>query len=175
MFVAYTIQCQSPVVLAHVRSRHFSLSKQGDGVKNSVKSFNMGSKIEYVESSHIYATTYVRNSKGIGVLWAIFTICYAIISVVAFITPEWIGDVEAENPGRFGLWTVCQTGENGEVCTGRLDDFPSISSTAFQASTVFVGVAVVFAIMTLCAMVLFFFCQSTSVFHICGWMQIISG
>lgn len=135
----------------------------------------MGSKIEYVESSHIYATTYVRNSKGIGVLWAIFTICYAIISVVAFITPEWIGDIEAENPARFGLWTVCQAEENGEQCQGRLDDFPAISSTAFQAATVFVGVAVIFAILTLCAMVLFFFCQSTSVFHICGWMQIISG
>lgn len=135
----------------------------------------MGSKIEYVESSHIYATTYVRNSKGIGVLWAIFTICYAIISVVAFITPEWIGDVEADNPGRFGLWTICQAEENGEQCHGRLDDFTSISSTAFQAATVFVGVSVIFALLTLCAMVLFFFCQSTSVFHICGWMQVISG
>lgn len=135
----------------------------------------MGSKIEYIESSHIYATTYVRNSKGIGVLWAIFTICYAIISVVAFITPEWIGDIETENPARFGLWTSCRTEENGEQCSGKIDDFPSIPSTSFQIATIFVGVAVVFAILTLCAMILFFFCQSTNVFHICGWMQVISG
>lgn len=70
----------------------------------------MGSKIEYVESSHMYATNYIRNSKAIGVLWGIFTICYAIIGVVAFVTPEWLGDLEHENPGRFGLWTRCSYG-----------------------------------------------------------------
>lgn len=74
----------------------------------------MGSKIEYVESSHMYATNYIRNSKAIGVLWGIFTICYAIIGVVAFITPEWLGDLEHENPGRFGLWTRCSYGGNGK-------------------------------------------------------------
>lgn len=47
----------------------------------------MGTKIEYVDSTQIYATNYIRNSKAIAVLWAIFTICYAIISVVAFVTP----------------------------------------------------------------------------------------
>jgi len=80
----------------------------------------MGSKIEYVDSSQIYATNYVRNSKAIGVLWAIFTICYAIIIVVSFITPEWIGNVNGENPGKFGLWTVCHAEETGEICRGRL-------------------------------------------------------
>lgn len=74
----------------------------------------MGSKIEYVESSHMYATNYIRNSKAIGVLWGIFTICYVIIGVVAFITPEWLGDLEHENPGRFGLWTRCNYGGNGK-------------------------------------------------------------
>lgn len=79
----------------------------------------MGSKIEYVESSHMYATNYIRNSKAIGVLWGIFTICYAIIGVVAFVTPEWLGDLEHENPGRFGLWTRCSYGGNGmcSYCT----------------------------------------------------------
>lgn len=76
---------------------------------------NMGSKIEYVESSHMYATNYIRNSKAIGVLWGIFTICYAIIGVVAFVTPEWLGDLEHENPGRFGLWTRCSYGGNGKL------------------------------------------------------------
>jgi hypothetical protein len=48
----------------------------------------MGAKvIEYVEASQIYATNYIRNSKAIAVLWAIFTICYAIIVVVSFVTP----------------------------------------------------------------------------------------
>jgi hypothetical protein len=61
----------------------------------------------------MYATNYIRNSKAIGVLWGIFTICYAIIGVVAFITPEWLGDLEHENPGRFGLWMRCSFGGTG--------------------------------------------------------------
>jgi hypothetical protein len=48
----------------------------------------MGHKvIEYVDASQIYATNYIRNSKAIAVLWAIFTICYSIIVVVSFVTP----------------------------------------------------------------------------------------
>jgi len=134
----------------------------------------MGSKIEYVDSSQIYATNYVRNSKAIGVLWAVFTICYAIIIVVSFITPEWIGNIEGENPGKFGLWTVCNAEENGD-CKGRLEDIMNMSNRAFQATTVLVGVAVVTALLAICAMTLFFFCHSTTVFHVCGWMQLISG
>lgn len=135
----------------------------------------MGSKIEYVESSHLYATNYVRNSKAIGVLWAIFTICYAIISVVAFVTPEWIGDLETEYPRKFGLWQVCRADEAVEDCKGRLDDFMSINGLVFKIATVLVGIAVALALFTICAMLLFFFCQSTTVFHICGWMQLLSG
>lgn len=47
----------------------------------------MGTKVEYVDSAHMYATNYIRNSKAIAVLWGIFSICYAIISAVAFVTP----------------------------------------------------------------------------------------
>lgn len=48
----------------------------------------MGTKIiEYVDASHMYATNYIRNSKAIAVLWAIFTICYSIIVIVSFVTP----------------------------------------------------------------------------------------
>ncbi|XP_061705585.1 LHFPL tetraspan subfamily member 3 protein isoform X1 [Cydia pomonella] len=134
----------------------------------------MGSKIEYVDSSHLYATNYVRNSKAIGVLWAIFTICYAIISVVAFVTPEWIGDLETEYPRKFGLWQVCRTDDALEDCKGRLDDFFSINGLVFKIATALVGIAVAAALFTICTMLLFFFCQSTTVFHICGWLQLLS-
>ncbi|XP_058802094.1 LHFPL tetraspan subfamily member 3 protein [Phymastichus coffea] len=137
----------------------------------------MGSKVEYVESSHMYATNYIRNSKAIGVLWAIFTICYAIIGVVAFITPEWLGDLEHENPGRFGLWMRCSFGGTGELveeCVGRLDELSSIASVPFRASTILVGIAVIIALASILTMTLFFFCQSTTVFYVCGWMQVVS-
>ncbi|KAL1502205.1 hypothetical protein ABEB36_007381 [Hypothenemus hampei] len=135
----------------------------------------MGSKIEYVDSSQIYATNYVRNSKAIGVLWGIFAICYSIIVVVAFITPEWIGNVQGENPGKFGLWTQCYAEETGEVCKGRLDDIMSIANKSFQGATGLVGLAAGTSILAIGLMILFFFCHSTTVFHICGWMQLISG
>jgi hypothetical protein len=145
----------------------------------SVFIVTMGSKVEYVESSHIYATNYVRNSKAIGVLWGIFTICYAIIVVVAFVTPEWIGDtLESEYPGRFGLWARCyfrSSSGGGEDCQGRLDDLSTVASPAFRAATVFVGLSVILALLAICSMLLFFFFQSTTVFHVCGWIQVSSG
>ncbi|XP_063238606.1 LHFPL tetraspan subfamily member 3 protein isoform X2 [Bacillus rossius redtenbacheri] len=141
----------------------------------------MGSKVEYVESSHIYATNYIRNSKAIGVLWGIFTICYAIIGVVAFVTPEWIGDTaESEYPGRFGLWSRCyfraasEVGGGAEDCRGSLDDLSSVPSTAFKVASVFVGLSVVLALLAICCMLLFFFLQSTTVYHVCGWVQVFS-
>ncbi|XP_075216132.1 tetraspan membrane protein in hair cell stereocilia [Lycorma delicatula] len=138
----------------------------------------MGSKVEYVDSSHMYATNYVRNSKAIGVLWGIFTICYAIIGVVAFVTPEWMGDTQvSENPARFGLWSSCFFGSSvgvAEDCQGRLNDLGTIPTVASKVATVFAGLSVLIALLTIVVMLLFFFFASTTVFHVCGWMQVIS-
>lgn len=140
----------------------------------------MGSKIEYVDSSQLYATNYVRNAKSVGVLWGIFTVCYAIIVAVAFITPEWIGDTTtSENPARFGLWSSCYFG-NGvssavEDCQGKLDELSSISNTAIRLATIFGAAAVCIALIIVIMLLLFFFFQSTTVYLICGWLHIISG
>ncbi|XP_031618320.1 LHFPL tetraspan subfamily member 3 protein [Contarinia nasturtii] len=134
----------------------------------------MGTKIEYVDSNHLHATNYIRNSKAIAVLWAIFTICYAIISAVAFFTPEWVGDLDSENAGRLGLWQVCQRDETSDNCQKQLADFLSIPSIPFQVATAFVGLSVVTAVLTILFLVFLFFLKSTTVFHICGWMQILS-
>lgn len=136
----------------------------------------MGSKIEYVDSTQIYATSYVRNAKAIGVLWVIFTICYGIIGMVTFVTPEWIGNSSGDNPGKFGLWSTCRVneGESGEQCRGHLSEFTSMENIAFQGATVAVGLAVLTALLTVCAMCLFFFCHSTTVYYICAWLQLFS-
>lgn len=139
----------------------------------------MGSKVEYVDSSHMYATNYVRNSKAIGVLWGIFTICYAIIAVVAFVTPEWMGETSgSESPARFGLWSSCSYGNSAGVvedCQGRLDDLSTIPSLFGKVATILAAISVLVALITIVAMLLFFFIASTKVFHLCGWMQVISG
>lgn len=47
--------------------------------------------------------------------------------------------------------------------------------TFLQVATAFVGFSVLTAYLTILLLVLLFFMKSTTVFHICGWMQILSG
>ncbi|XP_009960413.1 PREDICTED: lipoma HMGIC fusion partner-like 4 protein, partial [Leptosomus discolor] len=90
---------------------------------------------------------YVRNSRAIGVLWAIFTICFAIINVVVFIQPYWVGDsVNTPKPGYFGLFHYCVgSGLAGRElsCRGSFTDFSTIPSGAFQAAAFFVLLSMV--------------------------------
>lgn len=128
----------------------------------------------------MYATNYVRNAKAVGVLWGIFTVCYAIIVAVAFITPEWIGDTTtSENPARFGLWSSCYFG-NGvstavEDCQGKLEDLSNIPSIAIRVAAIFGSVSVCIAIIIVVMLLLFFLFQSTTVYLICGWLHVLSG
>lgn len=138
----------------------------------------MGSKVEYVDSSQLYATNYVRNAKAVGVLWGIFTVCYAIIVAVAFITPEWIGDTTtSENPARFGLWSSCYFGNgmSSEDCQGKLDELSSIPNMALRVAAISGGVSVCIAVVIVVMLLFFFFFQSTTVYLICGWLHIFSG
>ena len=152
----------------------------------------MDSKIDYggmnaaAESSNqFYTSKYIRNSKAVGILWGVFTICSAILNVVVFISPQWVGDTESsKSPGNFGLWKFCtllssstQSGqdEGSLICIGDLNNFASILSPAFRASTVFVGLSVIVIVLCVVAFLLFIPMRSNSVFEICGTMQFLSG
>ncbi|GIY58544.1 hypothetical protein CEXT_532801 [Caerostris extrusa] len=64
-------------------------------------------KYEYTSEASGYHANYMRNSKAIGVLWGVFTICFAIINAVVFIQPQWIGDTpDSRGTGYFGLLAV---------------------------------------------------------------------
>ncbi|KAF8771943.1 LHFPL tetraspan subfamily member 3 protein like [Argiope bruennichi] len=136
-------------------------------------------KYEYTSEASGYHANYMRNSKAIGVLWGVFTICFAIINAVVFIQPQWIGDTpESRGTGYFGLWQSCrQSIQDGQelVCHGRLDDFASIPSPAFKMATIFIGLSAVAIVLCILCMFLFFVCHSSTVFHICGWLQVLSG
>ena len=83
----------------------------------------MGKTMKYMESSHMYSTKFMRNSKAVGVLWGIFSVCYAIIVMVIFtqvsdyqenlqinalVQDQWIGDGDlSKSSGNFGLWRWC--------------------------------------------------------------------
>ncbi|KAG0712134.1 LHFPL tetraspan subfamily member 4 protein [Chionoecetes opilio] len=150
---------------------------------------------QYADQGHIYTTNYVRNSKAIGVLWAVFTICFAIINIVVFVQPQWIGDTQdSKGTGYFGLWQWCAGGgvgggvggsSSGRVsgvelagrtleCRGQLDQFSTLLNTPSRVATVLVGLSVVLTLLTICAMLLFFFLRSSTVFHLAGSMQLLA-
>lgn len=130
------------------------------------------------EAAKIYHTNYVRNARAIGVLWAVFTICFAIITVVVFIQPYWIGDsVNTPQAGYFGLFHYCIGNPitSELVCKGSVFDFGSIPSGAFRTAMFFVGTSMLLIVGTIVCLGLFFFCNSASVYKICAWMQTSSG
>ncbi|XP_045598339.1 LHFPL tetraspan subfamily member 3 protein [Procambarus clarkii] len=133
--------------------------------------------IEYADQTHVHTTNYMRNSKAIGVLWGVFTICFAIINIVVFVQPQWIGDTQdSKGTGYFGLWQWCAVGHvGGELeCRGKLDDFTSLLNTPSKAATILVGLSVVLTLLCICTMLLFFFFRSSTVFHMAGCMQLLS-
>lgn len=152
---------------------HKSYHPSGPGYAPSVQYYSPS------ELNHFhFQANYLRNSRAIGVLWAVFTMCYAIINVVIFVQPQWLGDTESsKGTGYFGLWKSCRLLQDGQdlLCEGRLDDFSSIQSPAFRAATVFIGLSVVVIFLCLCSFLLFFFLHSSTVFHVCGWFQAANG
>ncbi|KPP65039.1 lipoma HMGIC fusion partner-like 3 protein-like [Scleropages formosus] len=130
------------------------------------------------EAAKIYQTNYVRNSRAIGVLWAIFTILFAIVNVVCFIQPYWIGDgVDTPQAGYFGLFHYCiGNGLSRELtCQGSFTEFSTIPSGAFKAASFFIGTSMMLVITCIGCFLLFFFCSTATVYKICGWMQLASG
>ncbi|TRY71228.1 hypothetical protein TCAL_06542 [Tigriopus californicus] len=137
--------------------------------------------------SQFYTSKYIRHSRAVSIIWAVFTVCSAIINIVVFMSSNWVGDtVTSKGPGHFGLWKFCTvlssegtgTGvspKESVVCIGDLNNFSSILSPAFRAATVFVGLSVIVIVLCVLAFILFCFMKSNSVFEICGTMQFLSG
>ena len=148
-------------------------------------------------AQQFYTSKYIRNSRAVGILWAAFTLCTAVLDVVAFASSNWAGDTaESKGPGHFGLWRFCTVLSGGEssdaatsaaaaaataassasvICIGDLNNFASILSPAFRASTVFVGLSVIVLVLCVVAFLLFCFMRPKSVYELCGTMQFLAG
>lgn len=149
------------------------------------------------DTTTFFTAKYIRNSRAVAVLWGIFTVCAAILNVVVFINEQWVGDTpDSKGPGYFGLYRFCtvltdrSTLLNDDVaeiilnndddrseivCRGTFYDFASILGGAFRASTIFVGISVIIAVLIVIAFLLFFFVKANSVFETCGTMQFLAG
>lgn len=68
--------------------------------------------------SRLYQTEFVRSARAVGVLWAVCTLCFAIIQVVILVQPSWIGTSDTKSPqggppppsGTMGLFEVRRPG-----------------------------------------------------------------
>ncbi|ESO83596.1 hypothetical protein LOTGIDRAFT_179707 [Lottia gigantea] len=136
----------------------------------------MDRETEYnTELTKIYHTNYVRNSRAICVLWGIFTVCYAILNIVCFIQPQWIGDTGAGAAGFFGLYRYCLLSNNNEFsCQGDFFDSNKYLNKSFHAAAVLVGLsALLFLICCLC-LLLFLFLNTATTLRICAWIQTLA-
>ncbi len=134
--------------------------------------------VQYQDTTRVYYTNYVRNSRAVGVMWAIFTICYAIIAIIVFIQPQWMGDTtDTVGTGYFGLYEFCQLRRAGQDhdCVGSLLPFDEIISDAFKASTVLVGIGVILMLVCVVALLLFFVIKASKAYLTCGILQLITG
>uniref|UniRef100_A0A1I8JQD0 PTPc_motif domain-containing protein n=1 Tax=Macrostomum lignano TaxID=282301 RepID=A0A1I8JQD0_9PLAT len=129
----------------------------------SIMSTTMNSRTVVDKTTESYYISYRRNLLAVGVMWAIFVVCLAIINVVVVAQPQWIGDTSSSpGVGFFGLIRYCQLYQTGTnlVCDGRLDDFSTILNDAFRAATVMSGLAALLALTTIVLMILFFFVRT---------------
>ncbi|CAC5379782.1 LHFPL [Mytilus coruscus] len=129
------------------------------------------------ELTRIYHIQYVRNSRAITVVWAIFTICFAILNIVAFIQPQWLGYTEKSlNAGYFGLYEVCTILTGGELsCDGDFLDFTTILNDSFRAASMLVGISALLFLLAIICLLLFFFLRASTVLKVCGWLQLLAG
>lgn len=130
------------------------------------------------EAAKLYQTNYVRNSRVIGLLWAIFTILFGIVNVTIFSQPYWIGDgVDTPQAGYFGLFHYCiGDGISRELaCQGSFTEFAAIPSSAFKAASFFIGMSMMLVVTCIGCFSLFFLLSTSTVYKICGWMQALSG
>lgn len=130
------------------------------------------------EAAKLYQTNYVRNSRVIGLLWAIFTILFGIVNVTIFSQPYWIGDgVDTPQAGYFGLFHYCVgDGISRELdCQGSFTEFSAIPSRAFKAASFFIGMSMMLVVTCIGCFSLFFLLSTSTVYKICGWMQAASG
>uniref|UniRef100_A0A3B3HDE1 LHFPL tetraspan subfamily member 4b n=2 Tax=Oryzias latipes TaxID=8090 RepID=A0A3B3HDE1_ORYLA len=135
-----------------------------------------------MDLARLYQTEFVRSARAVGVLWAVCTLCLAIVQVVILLQPSWIGTSDTPvlqaapvlPKGTIGLFEVCMETEWPiPDCRGGVSSLSPLP--CFQSVAVLVGVslwAVWTSVLCLC---LFRFCSAVTVYKICAWLQLTAG
>ena len=129
----------------YMKVNHISFSIHSSFINWKQTTFNL--------LNFTYFKYFQQHSKSVGILWAVFTVCSAILNIVVFLQEEWVGETStSKSPGHFGLWRFCtvlsRSSDNSAssvgdtfssnqpaeevICIGQLDNFASILSPAFR-------------------------------------------
>lgn len=179
--IVYTISWTA----AHEQVLSFTLNvftlvlhtRQEFGSANMAKGLKLKNKPEGGDDRvRYYHSKYVNYSRAIAVMWGVLVVCFLIIVLVCLIQPTWLGtDRDAPGRGYFGLWRYYIAYNNQITEYGTFLDFGLIPSAGFQATTVFVGLSVLLAIICILCFFLFICMSAKVVFIICGWILAVTG
>ena len=84
-------------------------------------------------SSYDYYTFYLGNSRAISVVWLLLTVCFTVVLIATFASPNWIGDTrDSSNKGYFGLYSFCTKNLLGTAydCSGTWTDFTTLPNSS---------------------------------------------
>lgn len=110
------------------------------------------------------------------VLWALFTACLGIMIVVIFVQPHWITGKAEGKSVNFGLYRNCS--DDLSDCSGSLNEFANIHSSAWKASTVFVAFSFISTFLSVAIMLIYWLCcfrSSGFGFRVSSGMQFSAG
>ncbi|XP_061591689.1 LHFPL tetraspan subfamily member 3 protein isoform X2 [Cololabis saira] len=132
--------------------------------------------------SRLYQTEFVRSARAVGVLWAVCTLCFAIIQVVILVQPSWVGTTYTRTQqagpslpsGTMGLFEVCLESDwPVPDCRGGLSSLSPLP--CFQSVAVLVCVSLWAVWTSVFCLCLFRFCSAATVYKICAWLQLTAG
>ncbi len=129
-------------------------------------------------SSYDFYVFYLKNSRVLGLLWLVLTICFTICLIVVFGASNWISQgIDSPNSGYFGLYQFCVYNRflGSYKCTGSWTDFSTLPSDlpALKAACFLVGFACVISLLTIFLALLGIFIKVERLFHICAWIQFL--
>ncbi|XP_060679091.1 LHFPL tetraspan subfamily member 3 protein-like, partial [Hemiscyllium ocellatum] len=120
----------------------------------------------------LYQTDFVRNARAVAALWAVCTLCLALLEVVVLTEPAWVqapGSGLAPS-GSFGLFQLCQQTEGPPRCQGSLAALSPVPS--FRTPAGFVGAALGLVLASICCgLGLYRCCSPATVYKVCAWLQ----
>ncbi|KXJ22888.1 LHFPL tetraspan subfamily member 5 protein [Exaiptasia diaphana] len=101
-----------------------------------------------------------RTRSILIVLWTIFTICLAVMLIVIFVQPQWLGGTNLKSGEiiNFGLYRQCA--ESWRMCSAKLVEFNKIPSGAWKTATILVALAICSTFLSVIVMAVYWFLRS---------------